>query len=321
MSRDILISLIDPDLTQPRKVFDPVALDSMAQSMAQRLIEAIKVRAVGERFIIIDGERRYRAAQALGWQTIRAEIFDVSAKEAREIQLIANIEREDLSPIEEAQAYRDYMSETGATQSEVARKFSRDKSRIGQLLNLLNTPQEVQDLVARRDTAQTETGKITEGHVREAMRATNGVDTVYTPVLMKAAQEGLNIQQTRRVAEAVAAAPSPEAKRKLVATEYSPLIHDPEEIARRAQRYGAHDAFYHDSTPTKQQQWEQTPEIKAVVNEVLETAKRSQRLTESIRHMDEVGKLAPESRQFIAHRVRQFIKQWVKLAEELDPIA
>lgn len=134
----------------------------------------------------------------------------------------------------------------------------------------------------------------------------------------KIVDEGLGREQYRRVAAAVAAAPSPEAKRVLLEMGYSPVIHDPDMIRERAARLGAHDPMYQDTTPTKQQQYNQTPEVRATVDSVIDAAKRWNELIKVIRSMTEVGKLAPESRQFIAHRARQLAKTLTDWANELE---
>lgn len=122
----------------------------------------------------------------------------------------------------------------------------------------------------------------------------------------------------RRVAQAVAAAPTEEAKKRLLEWEYSPAIHDPELIRGRAQQFGAHDPLYRDPTPTKQQQWDQTPEIKAAIDSLLHTLKLFDGVMKGIREMAGVGKLAPESRQYIAHRARRYAQTLTEWADELE---
>jgi hypothetical protein len=126
------------------------------------------------------------------------------------------------------------------------------------------------------------------------------------------------MRQTTQVAKSVAAAPTEEAKKRLLEWEYSPAIHDPELIKARAQQFGAHDPLYRDPTPTKQQQWDQTPEIKAAIDSLLYTLKLFDGVMKGIREMAGVGKLAPESRQYIAHRARRYAQTLTEWADELE---
>src|SRR5918992_2754260 len=107
VSRDTLISLIDPDPEQPRKVFDEARLAELAESMAANgLAVPILLRPTPNgRFVIVHGERRWRAAQRLGWETIPADVRELSAEEAPWLSLVENVQRANLSPIEEGEAY------------------------------------------------------------------------------------------------------------------------------------------------------------------------------------------------------------------------
>ena len=162
MSRDILISLIDRDPKQPRQTFDPVALDELAQSMAANgLAVPILLRPAGDRFIIVHGERRYRAACSLGWATIPADVRDVPPDEARWLSLLENIQRSDLSPIEEARAYQSHLAD-GLTQTQLAQRIGKGQSYIAQKLRLLTLPDPLQLLLDRK--------AITEGHARQLLK-------------------------------------------------------------------------------------------------------------------------------------------------------
>lgn len=129
MSRDPLLSLIDPDPEQPRKHFDEVSLQELAQSMAAHgLAMPILLRPTADgRYILVHGERRWRAARILGWETIAAEVRELSPEEAHWLSPIENIQRDDLSPIEEAQAYQGYLAQ-GLTQDALAQRIGKDRS-------------------------------------------------------------------------------------------------------------------------------------------------------------------------------------------------
>jgi ParB/RepB/Spo0J family partition protein len=144
MSRDISIALIDPDPQQPRQVFEETALAELAASMtANGLLQAIMVRPFGARYVVVHGERRLRAARSLGWLTIAAEVRDIAAEDAPWLALVENLQRADLSPIEEARAYQALIT-AGATQMEFGRRLGKGQSAIATKLRLLKLPEPVQ---------------------------------------------------------------------------------------------------------------------------------------------------------------------------------
>ena len=156
------IDLIDADPNQPRTVFDDAEIESLASSMAATgQAVAILVRPVEDRFVIVHGERRYRAALRLGWRELRAEVSDVAAEDVPWLALVENVQRQDLTPIEEAKAYQ-RMVEAGFTQGEVGRRVGKTQSYVAQKLRLLKLPATVQDLLSSRTIA--------EGHARQLLR-------------------------------------------------------------------------------------------------------------------------------------------------------
>ncbi len=162
MSRDILLNLIDPDPDQPRKVFDEDQLRGLAESLdTTGQAVAITVRPVGERYTIVTGERRWRAAQWLGWATIRAEVLELDPATSGWLTLVENIQRADLTPIEEAQAYQKLIA-AGYTQTEIGAKVGKGQSYVASKLRLLRLPRAVQDLLAA--------DALTEGHCKQLLR-------------------------------------------------------------------------------------------------------------------------------------------------------
>ena len=162
MSRDILIDLIDADPDQPRRNFDPELLAELAASIkANGLAVPILLRPVGGRFVIVHGERRFRACRSLGWTTIPADVRDLDEETARWLALVENIQRADLSPIEEAQAYEAALA-TGLTQKQLGERVGKSQSYIAQKLRLLKMPPEVQAAIAD--------GAISEGIARQLLR-------------------------------------------------------------------------------------------------------------------------------------------------------
>lgn len=162
MSQDILLNLIDPDPNQPRKYFDPEKINELAQSIQTNgLAVPILVRPAGERFVIVHGERRYKAALQLGRESIPAEVREIEADEARWLSLVENVQRSDLSPIEEAQAYQDALGQ-GMTQVALGERLGKTQSYIAQKIRLLKAPQEMRDALDKE--------LVTEGHVRQLLR-------------------------------------------------------------------------------------------------------------------------------------------------------
>jgi ParB family chromosome partitioning protein len=156
---DLNVESIDPGLEQPRRDFNEEKLAELARSIeANGVIQPIVVRRVGERFQIIAGERRWRAAKKAGLKRIPSLVRDVPEERVLELSLIENIQRQELNPIEEANAYRKLQEQLGITQEAVALRVGKDRSSVTNSLRLLRLPESVQSLV--------EDGKLSMGHAR-----------------------------------------------------------------------------------------------------------------------------------------------------------
>ena len=130
---------------QPREYFDEKALQELADSIKEHgIIEPIIVKKSIKGYDLVAGERRTKAAQIAGLKTIPAIIKDFTEQQMLELALIENIQREDLTPIEEAQAYKNYIDKMQVTQEETAKKFGKSRSYITNLLGLLTLPKFVQ---------------------------------------------------------------------------------------------------------------------------------------------------------------------------------
>jgi len=198
---EIPLEQIAPNPYQPRKAFDEAAIDELARSVREHgIVQPVVVMRAGDRYQLLAGERRFRAAQKAGLRTIPAVIKDrIDNEEALEIALIENVQREDLNPIEEALAYHQLHREFGLTQEEIARKVGKERSTIANFLRLLKLPDRVKQLVAG--------GELTMGHARALL----GVDSVkrLEALAERVVRRGLNVRQTEMlVTEA------PKAKRK-----------------------------------------------------------------------------------------------------------
>jgi len=155
----IAIEEIAPDKTQPRRKFDDEKIEELAASIrAKGVIQPILVRRDGNEYRIIAGERRWRASQRAGLKFVPALVKEVTERQAFEIALIENIQREDLNAVEEAQAYRRLIDEYGLTQEACADRVGKDRSSIANSLRLLKLPEEIKDAL--------EDGTLNMGHAR-----------------------------------------------------------------------------------------------------------------------------------------------------------
>jgi len=158
--RDIDIDRILPNSQQPRKNFDEEALNELADSIREHgVIQPIVVRSLEDGFFeLVAGERRWRAAQRAGLLRIPAVIRQATEHAALEIALIENLQREDLNPIEEAEAYERLITEFGMTQEEVARRVGKNRTTVANMLRLLRLPPEVQQWLREN--------RLTTGHAK-----------------------------------------------------------------------------------------------------------------------------------------------------------
>lgn len=162
----IKVTDIEPNKDQPRKIFDENALTELAQSIKEvGVIQPIVVQKNGEFYKIIAGERRWRASKLVGLKEIPAVIKDYSDKEALEIALIENIQREDLNPIEEALAYDGLLRDYKIKQDELALRVSKSRSAISNSIRLLKLDPRVMEMVSE--------GKISSGHGRALLGIRN----------------------------------------------------------------------------------------------------------------------------------------------------
>lgn len=153
------IRRIDTNAGQPRKDFDQEKLQELADSIRQHgVVQPILLRQNGERYVIVAGERRFRAARLAGLEKVPAIVKDLDEAQVMEVALIENLQREDLNPIEEAAAIRFLMQQHDLTQEEVSKRLSKSRSAIANSLRLLTLPEPVQ--------AYLRNGKLQAGHAR-----------------------------------------------------------------------------------------------------------------------------------------------------------
>lgn len=191
---DLNIDEIEPNPHQARSRFDEERLDELMRSIKEKgIIQPITVNRVGQTYQIITGERRWRASRKAGFDTIPAIVYEIdSPQELMEISLIENIQRENLTPIEEAEGYRSLMNTCFLTQEDVAQKVGKDRSTIANALRLLKLPHEIQDHL-RQETLQM-------GHARTLLGLEEEEDQL--ELARRCIEEQLTVRELERAVRA-----------------------------------------------------------------------------------------------------------------------
>jgi len=197
--QQISIGDIYPSRFQPRHRFDDEELVALANSIREKgVLQPILIRPHPETpraYEIIAGERRWRAAQRAGLHEIPAQIRDLSDRDALEVALVENIQRQDLSPLEEAEGYRRLMEEFDHTQDALARVVGKSRSHVANMLRLLSLPEPVKAMV--------DDGRLSAGHARALLNAEAPVELAEQVV-----DRQLNVRQTERLAQSGRKTPS-----------------------------------------------------------------------------------------------------------------
>ncbi|MCA1604726.1 MAG: ParB/RepB/Spo0J family partition protein [Acidobacteria bacterium] len=187
---EIAIDSVEPSSMQPRTRFDEARLEELAKSIrANGVVQPLLVRRKGSNYELIAGERRWRAAQLAGLTHVPVVVRNVPDEKLLELALIENIQREDLNPIEEAQAYKKLIDSIGLTQETLAERVGRDRSYITNYLRLLRLPQDIQGLI--------EEGKLSTGHARTLL-GTSDSDT-QRRIARRIIDRGLSVRETERL--------------------------------------------------------------------------------------------------------------------------
>ena len=198
----IPIELISPNPYQPRKIFNETSIEELSRSVREHgIVQPIVVTRSGDRYRLIAGERRFRAAQRAGLKSVPAVVKELTQEgDALQIALIENIQREDLNPIEEAVAYHQLHEEFSLTQEEISRRVGKERSTVANFLRLLKLPDSVKKLLA--------SGQLSMGHARALL----AVDSPrkQEQLAERVVKRNLNVRQT----EMLASATSPKAAEK-----------------------------------------------------------------------------------------------------------
>jgi ParB family chromosome partitioning protein len=191
-TQDLPIELIDPNPLQPRRQFEQERLDELAQSIRSNgIIQPLVVRKAGERYQLIAGERRWRAAKLADLTRVPVVIREVPEDRLLEVTLIENIQREDLNPIETAQAFSNMLAQLGLSPEEVGRRTGKDRSTVVNFVRLLQLPREILGLVAER--------KLSAGHARTLL----GLPTseLQHEAARRAIDQGWSVRQMERITQ------------------------------------------------------------------------------------------------------------------------
>jgi ParB family chromosome partitioning protein len=219
--REIEVARIKPNPNQPRVQFDEEALDELAESIRQRgLLQPILLRPDGDDYMIIAGERRWRAAQRARLHAIPAIVREIDDSTTSEIALIENIQRQDLNALEEAEGYRQLIQRHGHTQDDVGRIVHKSRSHVANLLRLLDLPEYVRQSLLR--------GDISMGHARAVLSAPDPEELTREIVA-----KGLSVRQAEARARQVRPGPLADIGRASARNAAKPVDADLEVLERQ----------------------------------------------------------------------------------------
>lgn len=207
-TKEVPIERLHPGKYQPRRRFDADEIAELVESVRTRgILQPILVRRIGdgpdEAYEIVAGERRWRAAQQAQLHQVPVVIKDLSDSDALEVALIENLQRQNLTALEEAEGYKRLMDEFGHTQEELAKSLGKSRSHVANTLRLLGLPEEIKELV--------DEGKLSAGHARALLTSADPVGLAH-----RAVRQSLNVRQVERLAQEASgkprSAPAPQSK-------------------------------------------------------------------------------------------------------------
>ncbi|WP_409272867.1 ParB/RepB/Spo0J family partition protein [Neobacillus sp. SCS-31] len=188
--QDIRIKDLRPNPYQPRKHFEPEAIEELKESIQEHgILQPLVVRKSIKGYEIVVGERRYRAAKLAGLETVPAVVRDLSEQQMMELAVLENLQREDLSPIEEAAAYQTLMEKLNLTQEEVAKRLGKSRPHVANHIRLLSLPKQIQELISK--------GTISMGHGRALLGLRQKAKL--SLLVDKTVKESLNVRQLEKL--------------------------------------------------------------------------------------------------------------------------
>lgn len=224
--REIALSLVRPNPFQPRAGFDEASLEELAGSIRQNgLLQPLVVRPAGSGWEIVAGERRYRALAQLGWEKVPVVVRELTDEQMLILAMVENLQREDLSPLEEAVGYRQLIDGFGLTQKEVAGRLGKDRSTIANTLRLLTLAEPVRHML--------EAGALTAGHAR-AILGLEGEEQQIA-LAQEVARRNLSVRETEERVRELRKGDDPEGqRRRRVRQPRDPLVRHAEQLLERA---------------------------------------------------------------------------------------
>lgn len=225
---EIDIELIEANPNQPRKIFDPTSLQELADSIAVHgVIMPIVVNRKGSKYMIIAGERRWRASKLAGMKKVPSIIKDYNERQVKEISLIENLQREDLNPIEAANAMKLLMEEYSITQEELAERIGKSRSAIANTLRLLTLDQGVIDLVS--------TNQLSQGHARALITLPQNEQL---SIAKRAVSERMSVREVEQAVKNYYNPPEDEKRRKKAEMEANMSVELKDLILRMQRSFG-----------------------------------------------------------------------------------
>lgn len=213
--QEIPVGELDPNPDQPRRTFSEESIGQLADSIREQgvLQPLLVAPSGGGRYMIIAGERRFRAGRATGLATLPCIVKDIDVIRQREIALIENLQREDLNPIEAARGVKALMDQCGYTQEKIGERLGKSRPAIANMIRLLQLPDEVSEMV--------KDGLLSAGHARVLI----GIPDKETQLRLarKAVDEGLNVRQMEQLAKTTAGKPKKKAAPKQLPAELGEL--------------------------------------------------------------------------------------------------
>jgi ParB family chromosome partitioning protein len=223
--RQVSRSAIVPSPLQPRKTFRPEELAEMVDSIKERgIIQPLIVRLVNGKYEIIAGERRWRAAGEAGLEKLPVIVREASNRDVLELALIENLQRSDLNPIEEAEAYARLMKEFTLTQEQVAQQVGKGRAAVANAVRLLTLPKQLQAWIG--------TGDLSVGHAKVLLGLANAGEQLLAAERIR--KENLTVRGAERLVESMRAGSKPARKRKAAAATSAAIFAD---LEKRLQQH------------------------------------------------------------------------------------
>ncbi len=188
---EVRINEVEPNIQQPRKVFDQEKLEALAESIKEHgIVQPIIVHSEASHYKIVAGERRWRAAKLAGLKTIPVIIKDITSREVMEIALIENLQREDLNPIEEAEAFQRLIDEYSITQEDVAKVVGKSRAAVANSVRLLSLTDEIKTMITD--------GRLTSGHARALVTIADSDRQIELANII--IEKNLNVRESEKLA-------------------------------------------------------------------------------------------------------------------------